>query len=92
MSVAALFSLWWVWLALAIVLAILEVLVSGFFFLGFAGGAAAVAVLVLLPIDLGLAALLAAFAVLSLIAWGILRRIFRAPDGQVRIIRDDVNK
>lgn len=92
MGLLVLFSVWWVWLALALCLAILEVLVPGFIFLGFALGAAAVAVLVLLPIPIGLMGLLVSFAVLSLIAWAVLRRLFRGPDGQVRIIREDVNK
>lgn len=92
MGVLVFFSIWWAWLALALGLAILEVLVPGFIFLGFALGAAAVAVLVLLPIQIGLMGLLVSFSVLSLIAWGLLRRIFRAPDGHARIIRKDINK
>ena len=88
---AAFWSLWWVWLSAALVLAILEVLVPGFIFLGFAIGAAAVALILFLPISIGPAALLATFAVLSLLAWGVLRRVFRRPDGQARIVRKDVN-
>ncbi|WP_417727480.1 NfeD family protein [Roseovarius sp.] len=85
-------QLWWVWLAAALGLSILEILVPGFIFLGFAVGAALMALLVLLPLGLGLAALLAIFAILSLLAWVILRRVFRAPDDQSRIIREDINK
>jgi len=88
----ALWSLWWVWMAAAIGLAILEVLAPGFIFLGFAIGAAAVGILVLLSPSMGLPVLLLIFASLSLVAWAILRRLFRAPDGGVRIVHEDVNK
>lgn len=87
-----LWHLWWVWLAAALGLTILEILVPGFIFLGFAIGAALVALLVLLPLNLGLTALLALFTLLSLAAWVILRRLFRAPDDQSRVIREDINK
>ncbi len=88
----ALWQLWWVWAAAALVLAILETVLPGFVLLGFAAGAALVAVLVLLPLDLGLSALLAIFAVFSLGAWIGLRRAFRRPDDQTRVIREDINK
>ena len=41
-----LLSIWWIWLAAALVLAILEVLAPGFIFLGFAIGAAFMALVV----------------------------------------------
>ncbi|MFB9150211.1 hypothetical protein [Roseovarius ramblicola] len=88
----ALWQFWWVWAAAALVLAITEILVPGFVFLGFACGAAVVALLVLLPLGLGPTALLALFAVFSLIAWIVLRRLFRAPDDQTRVIDEDINK
>ncbi len=92
MAGVALWGLWWVWLAAALGLAILEVVVPGFVFLGFAVGAAVTALVVLLPIDLGLTALLAIFAILSLIAWIVMRRLFKTPDDQSRVIREDINK
>lgn len=92
MAGVALWGLWWVWLAAALCLAILEVLAPGFIFLGFAAGAAVTALLVLLPIELGLAALLAIFAGLSLLAWLILRKLFKPADDQTRVIHDDINK
>lgn len=88
----AVWTLWWVWLSAALGFAILEVMVPGFIFLGFAVGAGVVALLVLLPLGLGLTALMALFAILSLIAWIILRRVFSAPDDQSRVIREDINK
>ncbi|MCB1364445.1 MAG: hypothetical protein KDK02_09995 [Rhodobacteraceae bacterium] len=88
----ALWSIWWVWLAAALVLAILEVLVPGFVFLGFAIGALAVAMLLLnTGLSLGLPLLLLVFAALSLIAWLVLRQVFAARKGQVRRFEDDIN-
>jgi len=84
----ALWHLWWVWLAAALGLAIVELIVPGFIFLGFGIGAALVALLVLLPLDLGLTSLLAIFAGLSLLSWIVLRR----SDDQTRVIREDINK
>ena len=92
MMQTALFHLWWVWLAAALGLAIFEIVVPGFIFLGFAAGAALTALVVLLPLDLGLAALLAVFAILSLVSWLVLRRLLRPPDDQTRVIREDINK
>lgn len=86
-----LWSVWWVWLSAALLLAILEVLAPGFIFLGFAISATAVSVLLLLPLEIGLPALLAVFAVLSLIAWILLRHFFRRPGGNSRVIHKDVN-
>ena len=92
MMESALWHLWWVWLAAAIALTILETLVPGFIFLGFAIGAAVMAVIVLTPVKLGFAASLAIYALLSLVCWLVLRRLFRTPDDQTRIIREDINK
>ena len=61
----ALWSLWWVWGVIALGLAIIEILLPGFVFLGFAIGAAAVAVILLTPLSLTLPVLLLVFAVLS---------------------------
>ncbi|WP_092362207.1 hypothetical protein [Cribrihabitans marinus] len=87
-----LWTVWWVWGAAALILAILEVLVPGFVFVGFAVGAAAVALFLLnTGLSLGLAPLLLIFAVLSLVTWLILRRYFALPKGQVKRFTDDIN-
>ncbi len=86
-----LWSLWWIWMSGAILLAILEVLAPGSIFLGFAIGAAIVGLLLLTPLNIGLPALLMVFAILSLIAWILLRRYFRTPDGNARMINEDIN-
>ena len=85
-------SVWWLWGAAALVLGLLEVLVPGFVFLGFAIGAFLVAMLLLnLGLVLSLPLLLLIFAALSLVAWLILRQVFALPRGQVKRFHDDVN-
>lgn len=88
----AFWSLWWVWLCAGLILAIVEVLVPGFIFLGFAIGAGVVALLLALGLAVSLPALLLIFAALSLIAWLILRRVFALPSGQVKRFKDDINE
>ena len=84
---------WWVWLAFALALGILELLLPGFIFLGFSIGALAVAILLFLDGGLvsSLPALLLIFAILSLAAWLALRRIFSLPKGQVKTFDHDIN-
>ncbi|NIZ59374.1 hypothetical protein DL239_00130 [Sedimentitalea sp. CY04] len=85
-------STWWVWAAASLVLAIIEVLAPGFVFLGFAIGAAAVALILLnTGISFGLPMLLLIFAALSLVAWLIMRRVFARPQGQVKTFDHDIN-
>ncbi len=90
---AALLSLWWVWMGAALVLGILEVLVPGFVFLGFALGAFGVGQLILFmgAGGLGAAWLLVVFAVLSALAYVALRFFFALRRGQVTIFRRDIN-
>lgn len=85
-------TIWWVWLAVALILGIAEVLVPGFVFLGFAIGALAVSVLVLnTGLALSLPILLLLFAAMSLVAWLVMRRVFSLPKGQVKHFEDDIN-
>ncbi|MGE4325505.1 MAG: NfeD family protein [Pseudodonghicola sp.] len=87
-----LWTIWWLWIAAALVLATLEVLVPGFVFLGFAFGALGVGLLLLLiGAALTLAPLLLIFALLSLAAWVVMRRLFPHSSGQTRIIDKDIN-
>jgi len=87
-----LLTVWWVWLAAALVLAILEVLAPAFIFLGFAIGAALVGVALLGPLKLlSVPMLLLVFAALSLIAWLVLRKVFALPKGQVKTFNHDIN-
>jgi len=88
-------SLWWVWIIGAILLAILEVLAPAQIFLGFAAGAAGVGLLLLLGIP-GLAgsvpAMLLVFAVLSLVAWIVTRRMVGVREGQIKTFDHDINE
>lgn len=83
--------MWWVWVVAGIVLAIAEVALPGYIFLGFAIGAVATGILIGLGLGGGLPLLLLVFGLISLIAWLVLRLIFRARDGQVKIWTRDIN-
>ena len=84
-------SLWWVWICIALALGAVELLAPGFIFLGFGLGALAMAGVVLLAPGINIPALLALFAVLSLIAWIILRMGFRKQSSGARIVTKDIN-
>ena len=84
---------WWVWMIAGVAMAILEVLVPVFVFLGFAIGAVATGVLVwfgLLPTG-SLPAHLIVFTLLSLAAWLGLRWMFGLHHGQVKLWDKDIN-
>ncbi len=87
---------WWVWAVAGLLLGIVEVIVPGYIFLGFAVGAELVALALLFSGALGLGAssiapLLLLFAVGSLIGWFLLRRIFGVHQGQVKVWEKDIN-
>lgn len=85
-------NLWWVWLVGGVALAMLEVVVPAFVFLGFAIGAGLTGGLLALGLGAGsLPKLLAIFAVLSVIAWLMLRRFAGVWKGQVRRWDHDIN-
>jgi membrane protein implicated in regulation of membrane protease activity len=87
-----LWSEWWAWASAALILAILEVIVPGFFALGFAIGAAFLAVMVgLLGFGVSLGWSLVVFAVVSLIATLLLRHFFKLQKGQVKMWDTDIN-
>lgn len=87
---------WWIWGVAALVLAIIEVVLPSYIFLGFAIGAGLVALLILIDGWLtvgpyGLTTLLVIFAIASLFAWIALRNLFRPPSNNVKIWRKDIN-
>lgn len=87
-----LWTIWWVWVVAGVALAILEIVVPGFVFLGFAVGAVLTGLLVLVGFAPGNVALLALiFAVLSLVAWVILRRSVGVTRAQVKVWTEDIN-
>ena len=84
---------WWAWAILALVLAFLEIIVPAFVFLGMTIGAGCVALMMLLggADVIGAPAFLLLFAVTSLVATLILRRVFSLPKGQVKTFDRDIN-
>lgn len=83
---------WWAWIVLGFALGVLEILVPGFIFLGFAIGAVLTGLLVATGlVAAGPMALLLIFAVLSVIAWLALRRTMGIREGQVKVWDRDIN-
>lgn len=84
---------WWVWMIAGAVLAILEIMIPGFILLGFAVGAALTGLLLWLGVlGASLAMLVLVFAVTSLIAWLVLRRVVGVRHGQVKVWDRDINE
>ncbi|MCA0846146.1 NfeD family protein [Salipiger thiooxidans] len=84
--------LWWAWMAAAVLLLVLEMLAPGFIFLGFAVGAAAVGLWLLAGYAVGWPWLLLVFAVVSLVAWIVLRQLVGVRKGQVKLWDRDINE
>lgn len=85
---------WWVWGVAALVLAVGEVLIPSWVLLGFAIGAGVIALLLAigLPIAGNAYILLLIFAVVSLVAWLVLRRMLGVMKGQVKTFDHDINE
>ncbi len=85
-------AVWWVWIVAGFALGVLEVLAPGFIFLGFAIGAVITGVLVGIGIlGSNVALLICVFAIVSALAWFILRRAVGVRPGQVKIWDRDIN-
>jgi len=92
MSLNDFLQVWWVWVCISLALGVIELLVPGTIFLGFALGALGMAVLVyVLPMS-GVPALLAVFAFLSLISWIVLKMVFRRQSSGARVVTRDINE
>ncbi|SFG47321.1 NfeD family protein [Sulfitobacter dubius] len=89
---AAWLTLWWVWVCAALALGVVELLLPGWIFLGFALGALAMALVVAFWAPGNVALLLAVFAVLSLVAWMALRVLFKRQSSGARIVTRDINE
>ena len=84
---------WWVWVVAGFALGVVEVLVPGFIFLGFAIGAVITGVLVGIGLlGANVAVLVLVFALASLGAWFVLRRMFGARGGDVKLWDKDINE
>ncbi|MEI6099403.1 MAG: hypothetical protein WCS20_14155 [Alphaproteobacteria bacterium] len=87
-----LWAVWWVWVVAGVALAVLEVLVPGYVFLGFAISAALVGALVALGVLGGnVPVLVLVFAVTALVAWLALRQMVGVTEGQVKVWDEDIN-
>jgi membrane protein implicated in regulation of membrane protease activity len=85
-------SIWWVWVVAGFLLGMLEIIVPGYIFLGFAIGAVASGILVGIGVAPASPALLVLiFAVCSLVAWLVLRRTMGVREGQVKVWDRDIN-
>ena len=85
-------SIWWVWIVAGFLLGMLEIIVPGYIFLGFAIGAVASGFLVGIGVAPASPALLVLiFAVCSLVAWLVLRRTMGVREGQVKVWDRDIN-
>jgi len=89
--VATFMGSWWAWVILGFALGVLEVLAPGFIFLGFAIGAVVTGALVGFGVEAGLPALILIFAVVSVVAWLVLRRVVGVREGQVKVWDRDIN-
>ncbi|MCR8549142.1 hypothetical protein M4578_14985 [Salipiger sp. P9] len=85
-------TLWWVWLAAAVILLVLEMLAPAFVFLGFAIGAAAVGLWLLAGYALAWPWLFLIFALVSLAAWLALRQVVGIRKGQIKHWDRDINE
>ena len=83
---------WWVWIVAGFALGVLEVLVPGFIFLGFAIGAVVTGILVGFSLFGGsLPLMLLVFSLVSVGAWLVLRRVMGGRHGQVKLWDRDIN-
>mgnify|MGYP001358551322 FL=1 len=95
MMLVAINFTWWAWAIVALTFAFFEIILPAFVFLGMAIGAASVSLFMLLGgakvLGGSVAATLVVFAVASLIATLILRKVFELPKGQVKTFDSDIN-
>jgi len=85
-------GIWWVWLAAAAVLGILEVLAPAYVFLGFAIGTAAVGFALWAGLALAWPWLVLIASVVALLSWLLLRKVLGIRPGQVKVWDRDINE
>ena len=84
---------WWIWIVGGIILAVLEVIAPGYILLGFAIGAIATGILLALGVlGSSLPILILVAAVISLVTWFAMRRLFGIRRGQIKIWDRDINE
>ncbi len=84
-------TVWWAWVVLGFLLGILEIVAPGYIFLGFAIGAVLTGAVAALGLTASLPLLLLIFAVASVVAWLVLRKVMGVREGQVKIWDRDIN-
>lgn len=89
--ITAFLSIWWAWIAAAILFGLIEIFTPAFIFLGFAIGALATGLIVAVTGGLDTGVVLVAFGVLSLLGWVGLRFAFRRQSTGAKIITQDIN-
>lgn len=87
----ALVTTWWAWASFGVILALAEMIVPAFVFLGFGIGALLTALLLLIGLAPVGAGLMLTFAVLSLVSWLALRHFFKPRNAQVKTFDQDIN-
>jgi inner membrane protein len=84
---------WAMWVAGGFALGVVELLLPGFIFLGFAIGAVLTGIVVSMAPAIDWPLALVVWSVLSLVSWGVLRAFFRLPGaaGKPKIWDRDIN-
>lgn len=89
---------WWLWVAGGLVIAILEVAMPGYIFVGFAIGAISTGLLLWSGqwpagwMAEGITHALVVFAIISVVAWVLLRLVLGVRKGQVKTFDRDINE
>lgn len=85
------------WLAVAFAMGVIELILPGHLFLGFAAGAVVVSAMLFLGLEgwftgvAGLAYLVALYAAISLVSWFVLRKLLKAGPN-IRKVDRDINE
>lgn len=84
---------WWLWVGAGIILLIVEIFAPGFIFLGFGVGAFVVGAILAFGGGLlsSLSVAVLVFAVSSLVAWFVMRKLAGERKGQIKIWDTDIN-
>lgn len=91
-------AMWWAWVAAGMAIAILEVLMPGYIFVGIALGMIGTGVILWAGVwpaawmDASFANALLMAALIALIAWAMLRLTIGVRKGQSKIITRDINE
>ena len=86
-----LFQAWWFWIGFGLILGILEILLPVFILLGFGLGSVLTGLVMLSGIVMTLPQALFVFAVFSLCAWLLLKKMFGTKHGSAKTFDHDIN-